>query len=331
MMDRRAFVRTIAGILAAARFDAGAQPADRLYKVGILRPTAPPKSGDRVAAEFLLPAALAKLGYAEGRNLIVEWRYAKGEVQRVPALAHELVQIRVDVIVAIAAAAALAAKKATATIPIIFFLNVDPVAAGFVASLARPGRNVTGVLIAPEGTLGAKKLELLKEAVPRARRVAVLASEDPHSLEVQMPELRQAAATLGIELAVVTVHNNDYADAFARIAATRPDALFVVAETYFVRDRRPIIDLATKYRLPAIWEWPEQVEDGGLLAYGSSLSERYQRVGEYIDRILKGANPGDLPVDQPTTFELAINLKTAKAIGLALPQSLLLRADKLIE
>jgi len=327
VIDRRAFVRALAGTLAAARLDAAAQTtAARVYKVGILRPTAPYRSGDHVAAEFFLPAALANLGYVEGRNLIVEWRYANGNLQRLPALARELVQIKVDVIVAIAGAAAMAAKEVTATIPIVILGNFDPIAAGFVASLARPGRNVTAVLIAPEGTLGAKKLELLKEAVPRARRIAVLASEDPYSLKIQMPELRQAAAALGIELAVVAVRNNDYADAFERIAATRPDALFVVAETYFVRDRRAIIDLTTKYRLPAIWEWREQVQDGALMAYGSSLSERYQRVAEYVDRILRGANPGELPVDQPTTFELAINLKTAKAIGLVLPQSLLLRA-----
>jgi len=146
-----------------------------------------------------------------------------------------------------------------------------------------------------------------------------------------MPELRRAAGALGLELSVVTVSNNDYADAFARIMAIRPDALFVLAETYFVRDRLPIIQLAAKYRLPAVWEWPEQVEDGGLMAYGTSLSERYQRVGDYIDRILKGAAPGDLPVDQPTTFQLAVNLKTAKAIGLTLPRSLILRAHQLIE
>lgn len=330
-MDRRAFFLTIAGTLVAARFDALAQPANRVYKVGILRPTAPPKSGDHVAAEYLLRTALAKLGYVEGRNLIVEWRYANGDVQRIPVLARELVQTHVDVIVAIAVAAVQAAKVATTTIPIIIYGNFDPVATGFVTSLARPGGNVTGVLIAPEGTLGAKKLEMLKEAVPRARRIAVLASEDPRSLKVQMPELRQGADMLGIELAVVAVRNNDYADAFARIAATRPDALFVMAETYFVRDRRPIIDLAIKYRLASIWEWPEQVEDGGLMAYGTSLSARYQRIADYIDHIFKGANPGDLPVDQPTTFELAINLKTAKAIGLALPQSLLLRADEVIQ
>src|SRR5262245_34354265 len=166
MMDRRAFLRAAAGTLAAAGLDVVAQPAGRVYKVGILRPTAPPKSGDHIAAEFFLPAALGKLGYAEGRNLIVEWRYAEGNLQRLPVLARELVHIRVDVIVAIAAAAVAAAKEATATIPIIILGNFDPVAAGFVASLGRPGRNVTGVLIAPEGTLGAKKLELLKEAVP---------------------------------------------------------------------------------------------------------------------------------------------------------------------
>ena len=330
-MERRKFIRAFAGAVAAARFDAFAQPAGRVYKVGILRPTAPPKATDRVMGEIVLPAVLAKLGYVEGRNLIMEWRYAEGNLQRLPVLARELVQMRVDVIVAIADASVLAAKEATETIPIVIFGNFDPVATGYVASLARPGRNVTGVLIAPEGTLAAKKLELLKEAVPRARRIAVLAPEDPSSLQVQLPELRPAAAALGIELAVVAVRNNDYADAFTRIAATRPDALFVIATTYFVRDRQPIIDLTTKYRLPTIWEWREQVEDGGLMAYGSSLSERYGRVAEYIDRILKGANPGELPVDQPTKFPLVINLKTAKAIGLTIPQSVLLRADEVIQ
>jgi ABC-type uncharacterized transport system substrate-binding protein len=321
----------MAGAVAATSLDAFAQPAVRVYRVGVLRPTAKPARTDQGTTEFLLPAALARLGYVEGRNLIVESRYAAGDVQRLAALARELVQMRVDVIVAVAAAAVHAAMDATTTIPIVMWGNFDPVAWGFVASLARPGRNVTGVLIAPEGTLGAKKLELLKEAVPRARRIAVLAPEDPSSEKVQMPEVQQAAALLGVELAVVTVRANDYADAFARIAATRPDALFVIATTYFVADRKPIIDLATKYRLPTIWEWREQVVDGGLMAYGSSLEARNQRIAEYIDRIFKGANAGELPVDQPTQFKLVINLKTAKAIGLALPQSLLLRADEVIQ
>ena len=331
MIDRRTFVRAAAAVVAAAGLDAFAQPAGRVYRVGILRPTAPPKSADRVTWEFVLPAVLAKLGYVAGRNLIIEWRYAEGNLLRLPVLARELVQMQVDVIVASGDVAVRAAKEATLTIPIIFFANSDPVAAGYVASLARPGRNVTGVLVAPDGTLATKKLELLKETVPRAKRIAVLGPEDASSSQAQLIELRPAAAVLGIELAAVTVRNNDYADAFARIAATRPDALFVIATTYFVRDRRPIIDLTTKYRLPAIWEWREQVEDGGLMAYGSSLSERYQRIAEYIDRIVKGANPGELPVDQPTKFGLVINLKTAKALGLSIPQSLLLRADEVIQ
>jgi putative tryptophan/tyrosine transport system substrate-binding protein len=331
MIDRRTFIRAAATAFAAARLDAFAQPAGRVYRVGILRPTSPPKSADRVTGEFMLPAALKNLGYVAGRNLIIEWRYAEGNVQRLPVLARGLVQMQVDLIVAIAGAAVQAAEEATATIPIIIYGNFDPVAAGFVASLARPGRNVTGVLIAPEGTLAAKKLELLTETVPRARRIAILAPEDPTSSTMQLPELQQAAGALGIELALVSVRDNNYADAFVRIVATRPDALFVLADTYFVLDRRSIIDLTIRHRLPAIWEWREQVEDGGLMAYGSRLSERYQRIAEYIDRIFRGANPGELPVDQPTKFELVLNLKTAKAIGLTITKAMLARADDVIQ
>jgi len=331
MIGRRTFIRAVGTTFAMARLDAFAQPSARVYRVGILRPTWPLKSADRVTGEFVIPAALRKLGYVEGRNLTIAWRYAEGNVQRLPVLARELVQMQVDLIVAAGGAAVRAAEAATATIPIIFFGNFDPVAAGYVASLSRPGRNVSGVLIAPEGTLAAKKLELLSEMVPRARRIAILAPEDPTSSTVQLPELQQAAGPLGIELALVRVHNNNYADAFVRIVATHPDALFVLADTYFVFDRRSIIDLTIRYRLPAIWEWREQVEDGGLMSYGSSLSERYQRIAEYIDRVFKGANPGELSVDQPTTFELVINLKTAKAIGLTIPQSVRVRANDVIQ
>lgn len=330
MIDRRTFIRAVGTAVAAARLDAFAQPAARVYRIGILRPTSSPKSADRITGEFVIPAALSKLGYVQGRNLTIEWRYAGGNVQRLPVLARELVQMQMDLIVAVGGAAVRAAKEATATIPIIVFGNFDPVAAGYVASLARPGRNITGVLIAPEGTLAAKKLELLAETVPRGRRITILAAEDPTSSTEQVPELQRAAGALGIELALVRIRNNDYADAFVRIVATRPDALFVLADTYFVYDRRIIIDLTTKYSLPAIWEWREQVEDGGLMAYGSSLSERYQRIAEYIDRIFRGANPGELSVDQPTKSELVINLKTAKAIGLTIPRSVLLRANDVI-
>ena len=327
MIDRRTFVCTAAAAVAVAGLQAYAQPAGRVYRVGILRSTAPPKSVDRFTAESVLPVALGKMGYVIGRNLVIEWRYADGDLQRLPVLARELVQMQVDVIIAVAGVAIRAAKEATVTIPIIFLGNLDPVAAGYVASLARPGRNVTGVLIAPNGTLAAKKLELLKETVPRAKRIAVLAPEDATISPSQLLELQPAAAALGIKLSAVTVRNNDYADAFARIATTRPDALFFLATPNFMRDRSAIIDLTLKHLLPAIWEWREQVEDGGLMAYGSSFLERYQRIAEYVDRILRGANPGELPVDQPTKFGLVINLTTAKALGLTISKSLLLRAD----
>lgn len=330
-MDRRKFMYAVAGVLAVWPVAARAQPAGRINRLGILRPTARPATEDRFTVESLIPSALRKLGYVEGRNLIIETRYADGDVERLPALARELLEARADVIVAVAHSAIRAALNATTTVPIIIWGNFDPVAAGYVKSLARPGGNVTGVLIAPEGTLAAKKLQLLKEVVPRTRRIAVLGPQDPSSMKTQLPELRKAASALGVELVIVETRNGDYERAFATIAAERPGALFVVATTYFVRDRRPIIELAAKYRLPAMWEWREQVEDGGLMAYGSSLAQRLERIATYVDRLFKGENPGDLPVDQPTKFELVINMNTAKALGVAIPQSLLLRADELIQ
>jgi putative ABC transport system substrate-binding protein len=208
--------------------------------------------------------------------------------------------------------------------------NFDPVALGFVASLARPGGNVTGVLAAAEGSLAGKKLELLKQIIPRAGRIALLGSDDPN-LRAQVLETQKAASALGIELRVVLAQGDDYRTAFASIAAQRCDALLVAAAPFSLRDRRPIIDLAAKHRLPAIWEWPVQVEDGGLMAYGASLDGLIQREAEYVDRIFKGARPADLPVDQPSTARLVINLKTAKALGLTMPRSLLLRADEVIQ
>jgi putative ABC transport system substrate-binding protein len=207
--------------------------------------------------------------------------------------------------------------------------NFDPVAEGFVTSLARPEGNVTGVLIAAEGTLAAKRLELLKGAVPRATRIATLFHEAV--LQTQVRETERAAASLGVTLVAAVVRGGDYERAFAAMAAERPAALFVAGSTFFFRDRKQIIELAAKHRLPAIYEWPEQAEEGGLMAYGSSLPEGYRRLAAYVDRVLKGAKPGDLPVEQPTNYELIINLKTAKALGLAISKSLLQRADRVIE
>ena len=328
-IDRRAFLAVLALGVLGIRPSAEAQQAGRVYRLGILRSTAPPPPDQRTAPGSI-PSALRELGYVEGQNLVVEERYAEGKLDRLPARARELVQLRVDVIAAVGSAAILAAKDATTTIPIVMYGGIDPVAAGIVRSLARPGGNITGVLILPGTSLSGKKLEPLKEAVPRAVRVALLAPDDP-SFGPQMQEAQKAASALGIKLVVVEVRGGDYDRAFATIAAERAAALLVGNSPYLTRDRKRIIEFAAKRRLPAMYEWPEHVEDGGLMSYGSSQKDLVQRIAAQIDRICKGAKPGDLPVEQPTRFELLINLKTAKALGLTLPQSLLTRADRIIE
>lgn len=295
----------------------------------MLMPTTRSDASERRTAVTLVPRFLAELGYAQGRNLVFEPRWAGGNLDRLPALARELIQLRMDVIVAVGSAAVRACGGASSRLPIVFYGNFDPIALGLVKSLAKPGGNVTGVLIAPAGTLAGKKMELLKEAV-RATRMAFLTHEDP-GLALQEKETQSAATALGITLLLTRVRGNDYEGAFAAIAASRPEALFVAATTFFMRDRKRIIDLAARHRLPAIYEWPDQVEDGGLMSYGSDLSGTTRRVAVYVDRILRGDQPGDLPVEQPAEFQLAINLRTARALGLALPPSLVARADRVIE
>jgi putative ABC transport system substrate-binding protein len=275
---------------------------------------------------------LRELGYVEGQNLIIERKYAEEKFDRLPGLARELVQLRVDVIFAVGVAPAKAAVDATTTIPIVWLGNLDPVAGGLVTSLARPGGNVTGVLISPEGTLAVKKLEVLKEAVSGATRIALLVPDDSGiGMRQQLQEVRKAASSLGVDLTVVDVRGGDYDRAFITIAAARPQALLVGAHSFFVRDRKKVIELAAKYRLPAIYEWPLQVRDGGLMSYGASDTETYRQVATYIDRIFQGAKPGDLPIWQPSKLHFVINVKTAKALGLAIPPLLLLRADELIQ
>ena len=330
MMDRRVWIGAfVSGLAALPRFAVGQSP-QRVYRLGILRSSAPPLAPSDPQIRGI-PDALRELGYTEGRNLIVERRYAAGDLDRLPALARELVQARDDLIIAITSAATRAAKEAAPSVPILMFANADPVELGLVASLARPGGNVTGVLIAPDGYLAGKRLELLKAAVPQATRVAYLSPADDASTRLQIVETRKAAEALGIELVVVQVQGGDYARAFAAITAHRPGALFVAAHTDFVRDRKEIIALATKHRLPAIYEWREQVAEGGLMAYSTSIQLMLQRLASYADRIFKGANPADMPIERPTRFELVINMKTAKALGITIPQSLLLRADEVIQ
>lgn len=328
-MHRRGFLALLAAGATLPR-PAAAQPAGRVYRLGILAPTAAPPSSEENVAVVLIPKALREMGYAPGRDLVVDVRYAEGRLDRLPALARDLVRLRMDVIVAISASAALAVKAATTTIPIVLYGNLDPVAAGLVKSLAKPESNITGVLIAPAGTLAGKKLEILKEAVPGATRIALLTAADP-GIKLQVQETRQAAATLGIKLTVTEVQAGEYERAFVALAAARPEALFAAAHTFFVRDRKRIIALAATHRLPAMYEWPTHVEDGGLMSYGSSLTGTTRRVAVYVDRLFKGARRGDLPVEQPAEFQLVINLKTARALGLTLPPSLVARADRVIE
>ena len=247
-MHRRAFLALLGLGAPGLSRAAEAQTPGRVYRLGLLRPTL--RGGaDRIVL------ALRELGYVEGQNLVVEPRYADGKLERLPALARELVQLRMDVLVSVGTAATQAARAATSTIPIVMWGNFDPVAAGFVTSLARPGGNITGILIASEGTLAGKKMELLKEAVPRATRIGLLVPDDPN-IRAQVQEVKKAASALGVELAVATVRGGDYDRAFGALVAERARALFVAATTYFSTDRKRIIELAAKHRLPAIYEWP---------------------------------------------------------------------------
>jgi ABC-type uncharacterized transport system substrate-binding protein len=320
-------VLALALALFAAPIGATAQPPRRMHRVGILVPGAPTPS-DRATVSFQVPAALADLGYVEGQNLIIERRYAGGSRDRLSGLARELVQLPVDVIVAVSNEAIQAAQQATATIPIVM-LGGSVVERGFVASLAQPGGNVTGVAIS-ETTLAAKRLELLKEAVPNATRIAVLARREEDSL-TQVREAKEAAASLGVTLVIVEVRGADYEAAFARIISEHAQALFVLSSPLLHRDRTRIIALAGKHRLPTIYQWREHAQEGGLMAYGTSLVGLSQRMASYVDRILKGASPAALAVEQPTVYELVINLKTAKSLGLSIPPSVLARADELIQ
>jgi putative ABC transport system substrate-binding protein len=321
-------VVVLLGFLAAPHA-ADAQPG-KVYRLGYLAPGTSPRPDTR-AGEGILLDSLRELGYVEGRNLELERRYAEGRIERLPALAAELVRRRPDAIVAPSPVAIEAVRTATKTIPaVMIFAAADPVELGMVASLARPGGNITGVALSAGTTLTSKRLELLKEVIPRAARIGLLTTKEPGA-RAQVREAEQAAAQLRVKLVVVEARGRDYERAFATLASERPDALCVLASVILNNDRMQIIELASRHRLPAIYQWREHVDAGGLMSFGSSLREIFQRVAIFVDRIFKGANPGDLPVEQPTQFELGINLKTAKALGITIPSSLLVRADHVIQ
>jgi putative tryptophan/tyrosine transport system substrate-binding protein len=292
---------------------------------------------DRAAIPHLREAfrqGLRDLGYVEGRNLVIEYRYSEGKFEQLPALAAELVALKVDVIVASSTPAALAAKQATRTLPIVFAAAGDPVASGLVTSLARPGGDVTGsAVIAPE--LVGKCLELLKQAVPGASHVAVLWHPGGHGERTEKNILtgaEVAGRALGVRLQFVEARGPaDFDGAFSEMTRARAGTLTVLPSIMFFNEHRRLVDLAAKSRLPAVYPWREFVDVGGLMSYGPNVADLFRRLATYVDKILNGAKPGDLPIEQPTKFELVINLKTAKALGLTIPPSLLGQADQIIE
>jgi putative ABC transport system substrate-binding protein len=328
-MDRRTFLAGSAALLAAP-LAAKAQQAAKVARIGWL-------AGNLTASPHLREAfrqGLRDLGYVEGRIVVIEYRSAEGKFERLPALVAELVALKVDVIVAGSTPGALAAKQSTKTIPIVFAAAADPVTDGLVTSLARPGGNVTGLTgLAPE--LVGKCLDQLKQAVPGVSRVAVLwhpgASGEGTDKDM-LKGAEVAARALGMQLQFVEARGpDDFDRAFSEMTRARAGTLTVVGSSMFVSERRRLVDLAAKNRLPAVYPLREFVDAGGLMAYGPDLADLFRRAATYVDKILKGAKPGDLPVEQPTKFELVINLKTAKALGLTIPPSLLLRADQVIE
>jgi putative ABC transport system substrate-binding protein len=305
------------------RGTAAAPSSTKTYRIGVLAPGCHPPSSTLA----ILLQGLRDLGYVEGQNLVFEWRYSEGKAERFPSLAAELVRLNVDLIVTISTPAALAAKQATQTIPIVMAYVADPVGTGLVAGLARPGGNLTGVSdMATE--LSAKRLELLKEAVPTLSRVAVLWNAADPGMALRFKEIEAAAQVLGVTLQSLEVRGpNDFEPAFATMVRERPDALFVVAEVLTLTHRCQVLDFAATQRLPAMYEFGVFVQDGGFMAYGPKLADTFQRSAYHIDRILQGAKPANLPVEQPMRFELAINLKTASALGLTLPPALLVQVD----
>jgi len=328
--NRRTFLSTVgAGLLASPLAAEAQQAAGKVYRLGILSPGAAPGPSVPTISN-LLPAVLRERGYVERTNLVVDRRFADDKPDRLPGLARELVNVRPDIVVALSGQAVQAARDATAVIPIVMVIAADPVAWGLVTSLSRPGGNVTGIALNYETGLVGKRLELLKEAVPRAARVAVLGSGSLAS-SAQFREAQKAAEVLGLKLVPVEIRDTDYDRAFATIVAGRADGLLILTGPTFVRDRTLIVDRTLMHRLPAISASREFGEAGALMSYGDSNLDASRRLAIYVDKILKGAKPADLPVEQPTKFELVINLKTAKALGLTIPPSLLLRADQLIE
>ena len=322
-MKRREFIGLVGGAVAWP-LTASAQQQGKIVTIGILaiEPWTPIDTFRR---------ALHDLGYIEGKNVRFEYRYARGDNERLPELANNLVGLNVDVILTWGTDAALAAKQATATIPIVMGAIGDPVGSGVVTSLAHPGGNVTG-FSSRAAELEAKRLQLLKELVPGLSRVAILFNPTNHYMPLALQSAQRGAQTLDVTLAMYEVHDTTTLDAaFVTLTKDRPDALMIPADTFLVSQRSRIAQFAIENKLPSVYSFREYIEAGGLIAYTPNYDDLFRRAASYVDKILKGTKPGELPIEQPTRFHLLVNLKTARALGLTMPPTLLARADEVIE
>jgi putative tryptophan/tyrosine transport system substrate-binding protein len=317
----------LCALLPALCASAEAQQPTKVPRIGYLAANFPSTNLARIEA---FRQGLRDLGYVEGKSIVIEWRYAEGKPDRLPALAAELVRIKVDVIVSAGPPPTRSAKQATVTIPIVMAFDDDPVGSGFAASLARPGGNITGLsTLAPE--ISGKLLELLREIVPKLSRVAVLGNATQPGNPQALREINLAADGFGVQLQYLEVRGpKDIETAFRAASKERADAVLVLGSAVLNSQRKEISELAVKSRLPTIYNRSEYVEDGGLVFYGVSINDLFRRAATYVDKILKGAKPADLPVEQPKKFEFIINLKAAKQIGLTIPPNVLVRADKVI-
>jgi putative ABC transport system substrate-binding protein len=327
-MKRRAFVAGMTAVLAAP-LGTEAQPRRKLPTLGVVQPQSAALSKAHLEH---LREGLRLLGYIEGQNIAIEYRFADGKFEHIPAMIEELIRLNIDILVVGGTTPAQAAQKATKRIPIIFAGVSDPVEAGLVMSLSRPGANVTGASTAHEDGFAAKWIQLLRDVVPQANEVAVLHNPSNPSNVRYWRDIRAAATTLAVRL--TSIEARDPAalrTGFDILARRRHEGLVVVTDPFFFTQRQWIVEAVSLYKLPSIFGFKEFVITGGLLSYGASVPAMYRRVAIYVDKVLKGATPGELPVEQPTQFELVINLKTAKALGLTIPPSLLLRADQVIE
>ncbi len=326
-MSKRIFATTLASVILLFVCRAEAQQPTKIPRIGYLDAVSLAANSARIEA---FRQGLRELGYVEGKNIVIEWRSAEGKFDRLPALAAELVRLKVDAIVTTGATANRAAKDATNAIPIVMAQDRDPVGNGFVASLARPGGNITGLsTLGPE--ISGKQLELLKEIIPRLSRVAVLGTSTAPGTAQVLKELELAAGAFKVQLQYLDVRSSkDIETAFRAASKGRAEAVLVMGGSVLNSQRTQVVDLAVKNRFPGIYFAIEFVEAGGLMSYGTSVTDLFRRAATYVDKILKGAKPADLPVEQPTKFELVINLKAAKQIGLTIPPNVLARADKVI-